>query len=156
MEIYNLMEVNTGFKPVIKKKKVLIASSCLRHKDDVFSGFSDAVILLACPERDHINVIGFKLLGLIIRCKPERVQVLTVDGSMHCVALHYIVEEVHKALNGLFQRDHYVYSRGEIVNIPEKAVKVSRYLSRITRLLSYPSRGDVGAKDDHEDSHGEH
>ncbi|RLF64371.1 MAG: 4Fe-4S ferredoxin [Thermoplasmata archaeon] len=152
MDVYALMDINTGFKIIRERKKILIASSCLKYKEHILSQFRDHVILLACPERDHINMIGFKLLGIIIRCKPEVINVLTVDGSMHCIALHYVVEEIQKALGESFRRGHFVYSRGEVIEIPKDVVKVSRFLARVKKLFPHSSCSGVRPKGDHEDA----
>ena len=136
MELLELMEVNTGYKKIREKKKILVASMCLKEKKDVLSSFEAYTILLACPEKDHINVIGFKLLGIILRCKPKVVAVLSVDGSMHCVGLHYVVEELHKAFERNFKREHFVYTEGKIVSISEETVKRSRYLHKVQKLSS--------------------
>jgi len=144
MDFLELMEANTGSRKIREKEKILIASLCLKENKGIFSRFDDYTILLACPEKDHINIIGFKLLGVILRCKPKVVAVLTVDGSMHCTGLHYVVEELHKAFEGKFKREHFVYNEGRITEVSERSVKTSRYLHKIEKLSSTKSSGKVG------------
>lgn len=143
MDFLELMKANTGSKKIREKDKILIVSLCLKENKDIFSHFGDYTILLACPEKDHVNMIGFKLLGVILRCKPKVVAVLTVDGSMHCVGLHYVVEELHKAFEGKFKREHFVYNEGKIIKVSERSVKISRYLHKVEKLSSTKFPGKI-------------
>ena len=84
-------------------------------------------------------MLGFKLLGMLARSGIKQLIVATVDGSMHCIQLHYLAEEVEKILAGI-ERRHYVIERGQLVEVPSEAVKLSRFLSRITRLYNADRR----------------
>jgi len=117
-----------------EKRRVLLLAKCLSRRRDLVEMFSSYAILCACPERNHINVVGFKLFGLLSRASIEEVAVLTPDGSMHCVQLHYVVEELARAFG--FRRRHMVVERGSIVEVPLEAVKTSRFLSRVAKLLA--------------------
>ncbi len=98
--------------------------------------FSECAAFHACPESQHINMLGFKLAGIVARAKPEEVAVLTVDGSMHCIQLHYMLEELEKIMGSVFKRRHYVVEKGKVIEIPVEAVKTSRFLSKVSRLLA--------------------
>ena len=105
---------------------------------------NDYAVVSACLEAEHVNMAGFKLAGLLARVRSiEEVVVVTTDGSMHCVQLHYMVEELEKIMPGRFRRRHFVATRGGLVEVPVEAVKLSRHLARITKLLE-ERRSDGG------------
>jgi len=79
-------------------------------------------------------MIGFKLAGILARGDYDEIAVLTVDGSLHCVQLHHLVEEVCRIVRNPPARRHMVVVDGEIRGIPEDAVKISRYLSKVSKL----------------------
>ena len=79
-------------------------------------------------------MLGFKLSGMLARSRIDRLVVVTVDGSMHCIQLHYLAEEVEKM--GLIRhREHYVIEGRRLILIDPEAVRVSRFLSKVTKLL---------------------
>ncbi len=137
LEIPDLLEVSACPRIVREKRRLLVVATCLCSKEGILRGFSDYAILKACPERNHINVIGFKLFGTLARVGLEEVAVLTPDGSMHCIQLHYVVEELARVFS--FRRRHLVFEGGEVVEVPPEAVKVSRFLTRVSKLLARPS-----------------
>ena len=131
------MEMNVAHRVVREKRRVMVVSSCLLSEGKlekirgVFEGYA---LLSVCPEKHHVNQIGFKLFGMLARVPIEELSVLTTDGSMHCVQLHYLVEELAKGFS--FRRRHFVYEKGEIVEIDPEAIRVSRYLSRVSKMLA--------------------
>ncbi len=129
------METNVASKRIRCSRKLLVVGKCIADDHPhVLEKFKDYTMVTVCPEAIHINMIGLKLASAIARCRFEEVAVLTTDGSMHCIQLHYIVEELEKVMGG-FRRRHFVYENGEVVEIPPRVVKISRYLSRIARLV---------------------
>ncbi len=96
----------------------------------------DYAILSICLEEHHVNHVGFKIAGIIARLGFREVAVLTTDGSMHCVQLHYMLEEIEKIMGKRFERKHYVALRDHVEEIPPEAVKASRYLSKVKQLLA--------------------
>ncbi len=120
--------------------RIIVYGRCLEqlHPDVLDSVLSGDPGFSACPEEHHVNMLGFKLAGMLARMPWVReVTVFTVDGSMHCVQLHFMVEEVFKVmgLGGRVSRRHLVYEAGRVVEVPARAVKAARYLSRVARLL---------------------
>ncbi len=116
----------------------MIVSRCLEteHPEILREFIDNYAILTACPEAEHINMIGFKLLSILARSSYEELAVLTVDGSMHCIQLHYLLEELEKILSDKMpKRRHLVFERGKIIEISPDLVKVSRYLTKIFRLV---------------------
>ncbi len=129
----DLMRDNVYPPEARKANRIAIVSLCLaKRKPWVLKHLSQHLILAVCPEEHHINTIGFKVLGVLVRVKPVEVTVLTVDGSMHCIQLHYMVEELSRAFN--VERRHLVLHEGEILEIDKRVIKASRFLSRVQKL----------------------
>ncbi len=137
MEVLRLLDINVCHPYIRERRKILLLAECLKHREDLLKRFGDYVALCACPEREHVNVIGFKLFGTLARLPIEEVAVLTPDGSMHCIQLHYVVEELSRTFS--FVRKHFVFEKGGVVEVPTEAVKVSRFLTRVSKLLTRPS-----------------
>jgi hypothetical protein len=136
-----LIDVNAKSKLFRDKKKILIIGRCveIEHPEilNEFIKTNEYGILSVCLEAEHVNMVGFKLAGILIRGNYEEVSVLTVDGSMHCTQLHWMVEEVFKIINrNNIKRKHYVIYRGRLYEISLEAVKTSRYLYKVNKLIS--------------------
>ncbi len=142
VEYPKLIDVNAKSKLFRDKKKLLIVGRCLAvEHPELFSNFNEYAILTACPEAEHINMLGFKLFGIAIRSNFDEIAVLTTDGSMHCIQLHYMVEELARKLS--FRRRHLVYENSKVIEVPVEIVKISRYLSKVFRLYRAQQSGDV-------------
>ena len=129
----DLMSTNAKGKHV-RGKRLLLYGTCVESEHpeilDRFSGYSK---LSFCPEKEHINMAFYKLMAMM--AVAEGLTVLTVDGSPHCVQLHYIADEVQRYSRRDFDVRHYVLEKGELVEVSQRAVKVSRYLSKVEKLL---------------------
>ena len=139
-KISRLIDINAKSRVFRENKKLLIIGRCveLEHHNilDEFArnGYG---ILSVCLEAEHVNMVGFKLAGILARGNYEEVSVLTVDGSMHCTQLHWMVEEIFKIMKSLnVARKHYVIYKGKLYEVSLEAVKTSRYLFKVNKLLS--------------------
>jgi hypothetical protein len=133
-----LMDNNVASRLLRGKKKLLIIGRCLEvEKPWAIEKFSDEEYakLTVCLEETHVNMAGFKLAGILARIPFEEVAVLTTDGSMHCIQLHFMVEEIFRLMKLPSKRRHFVVSGSEIVEIPHEAVKTARYLSKVAKLI---------------------
>jgi hypothetical protein len=131
-----LIDINAKSSILRQASKILIASRCLEtEKPQILEEYKRKgyVILTACPEAEHVNMLGFKLAGILVRGSYEETSVLTVDGSMHCTQLHWMVEEVFKITRATCSRRHFVVHKGEVVEISQDAVKKSRFLSWVAK-----------------------
>ncbi len=140
-----LIDVNAKSRLFRGSGKLLILGRCVEteHPDILgeFLGRGYAA-LTVCLEAEHINMVGFKLAGILARGDYEEVAVLTVDGSPHCTQLHWMVEETFKVTRYGGTRRHYVINRGRLVEVSPEAVKTSRYLARVEALLRGRSGGE--------------
>ena len=137
------MTVNVCSKRFREKRKLLLYGECVRDEyPEIYQRYAAGRVSLAiCMEKEHMNMVGFKLAGLLARIDLEEIVVLTVDGSPHCIQLHFTIEEVEKILGKNLNRKHYVIENGRAVSISKKTVKKARYLSYIENVLK-KARGD--------------
>ncbi len=134
-----LIDINAKSKVIRGSRRLLIVSRCLEleHPEVIERFRGDYSIVTVCPEEEHINHVGFKLAGMIARSDFDEVSVLSVDGSLHCIQLHFMVEEIFKFmdLDSKVRRKHYVVEKGRVMEVDSKAVKTARYLSKVQKLL---------------------
>ncbi len=78
-----------------------------------------------------MNHAGYKLASIIRYSNIRRVTALTVDGSPHCVQLHYLLEDIKRHFVPELLTTHYVIEKGELFSVTPEAVKRSRHLSKI-------------------------
>lgn len=131
-----LVDINAKSVVFRDSRKLLVASRCLElERPGVIEEFKARgyAVLTVCPEAEHVNVLGFKLAGILARCKFEEVSALTVDGSLHCAQVHWMLEEVFKVTRSSSARKHYVVHEDEVVEIPAEVVKKARFLAKLAR-----------------------
>ncbi len=127
------MSVNAKGKWV-RGRKILLYGKCVEDgHPEILQKFEDFTKLSFCPEEEHINMLFYKLIAMMSVAK--NLTILTVDGSPHCVQMHYIAEEVLKYLEKKFEVRHFVINNGKLMEISSEAVKISRYLSKIQRMI---------------------
>lgn len=128
--------VNVCSRAVRENRKLLLYGECVRDEyPRILGEFSEGRVALAvCMEREHMNLVGFKLAGLLARLELEELVVLTVDGSPHCVQLHFAVEEAERVAGKKIPRKHFVIEGGKALEIEPEHVKIARYLSKVKRL----------------------
>jgi len=133
-----LMDYNVCGRIIREKRKLLIYGTCVRDEyPNIFEELSiNRVPLAVCLEKTHMNMVALKIASLIARIKLDEIVVLTVDGSPHCVQLHFCLEEVAKIMDQKMPSlKHYVIEKSRAIEISRKAVKTARYLVKVQRLL---------------------
>lgn len=129
-----LLETNTGSK-MVQGNDLLFYSVCIENEHPhIFKKFSELrTPLWACLELEHINMLVYKISCMLRLDKPPKsISVLTVDGSPHCIQLHYAVEEAKKISGSNVEVRHFVISRGEVEEVASQTIKKSRYLSKLS------------------------
>jgi len=138
-----LIDINAKSRLIRNRESLLILSRCIElEHPEVIEGFKGkCAILTVCPEEEHINQVGFKLAGILARDNYKEVIVLSVDGSMHCVQLHFMVEEIFKimSLDSKVKRRHLVLTKGEVIEVSKDCIKNARFLSKVDKLLKMRS-----------------
>ena len=136
--IPRLLDTNARSRVFRDKDKLLIIGRCIEieHPGILENYLEEYGVLSVCPEAEHVNMVGFKLAGILARNRFRELTVLTVDGSLHCTQLHWMVEEVCKitGCEGI-KRRHLVIYKGRVYEISLKTVKTSRYLYHVNRLI---------------------
>ncbi len=137
-----LIDVNAKSRLIRGKDKLMIISRCIEieHPDVLRSLEEDYALLTSCLEEEHVNQIGFKLLGILGRGSYREVSVLTIDGSMHCIQLHYLLEELFKMTKIGIKRRHMILHKGQIIEVSTDAVKTSRFLHKVSNLIRDAAR----------------
>lgn len=135
LDIQELLESNVGRA---RGKRLVIVSSCIVH--DFLENLKELIstndfVVKTCPEMHHINIIGYKIASFISYSNLKDVSVISVDGSPHCIQLHYIVEDIRNHFIE-FNAEHYVFKRGKITRISPEVVKLSRHLARLQKIIS--------------------
>jgi len=75
-----LLDINAKSTLFRDSKKLLVASRCLEtEKPWLIEEFKKKgyIVVTACPEAEHVNMLGFKLCGILARCSFEEIAVLS-------------------------------------------------------------------------------
>lgn len=85
-----------------------------------------------CLEEVHLNMIITKIIGMLSRVKVKKIIFATVDKSPHCIQMHYIENEIKKAMDiDNIEFIHYVAINNKLVKISNNAIKKSKSLAEI-------------------------
>ena len=141
IHVRDFLTTNVGDREIMKTKKLLLYGTCIAEKyPNILGEYSEGrTALSVCLERDHMNMVAFKLATMVKSAKLEEIIVLTVDGSPHCVQLHQTVSEVNKLFDVPPSTRYFVVEHGKIHEVDVKTVKTSRFLSTIAKLLKNES-----------------
>lgn len=138
-EIQYLMRTNVGDQALRDKGGLLLIGSCMERYPDIIKSLSERdgglTVLHVCLEETHVNQAGFKIGSIVKYAGITGVTVLTIDGSPHCVQLHYIVEDIKRHFAPEISTKHYVLEKGEVYEVSAEAVKRSRHLSKIQKMM---------------------
>jgi len=135
-----LMSINVGDRRLRDKGQLLLVGSCMNSR---FPGIvkeyrekdGGQAVLHVCLEEMHVNHAGFKIGSIIRYSKMNKVTVLTVDGSPHCVQLHFVVEDLKSHFTPDIETAHFVVEKGKVYQVSPKAVKRARHLSKLESML---------------------
>jgi hypothetical protein len=139
-DILHLMRINVGDRRIREKGRLLLVGSCMMSRypeivEEYVNRKGGYAILQVCLEETHVNQAGFKIGSIVRYSNLEEVVALTVDGSPHCVQLHFVIEDIKRHFTPDVETDHYVVERGKVHQISSKAVKRARHLSKIQKML---------------------
>ena len=139
-EKQRLMSINVGDERIRSKGKLLLIGSCMDRFPEIVKDFSERdggqAVLHVCLEETHVNQAGFKIGSIVRYSRISEVTALTIDGSPHCVQLHYIIDDVKRHFVPDLITKHFVVEKGKVHEISSEAVKKSRHLSKIQKMLS--------------------
>ncbi len=90
-----------------------------------------------CLENTHLNMAITKVIGMLSRVNVKKLVFASVDKSPHCIQLHYIENEIRKAmeLNNI-EIIHYVAIDNRLIEIESNTIKKSKSLSELQNKIS--------------------
>ena len=136
----HLMRINVGDNRLRSKGKLLLIGSCMDRFPAIVKEFAERdggqAVLHVCLEETHVNQAGFKIGSIVRYAGISEVTALTIDGSPHCVQLHYVIDDVKRHFTPEIETKHFVVEKGDVHEISSDAVKRSRHLSKIQKMLS--------------------
>lgn len=112
-------------------KTMIIVGSCLERMQPKAYEQLEKIsnnIYDVCLEETHINMIITKLIGMISRNNIDKIVFASVDKSPHCIQLHYIENEIRKAMNLDIDIIHYVAVDNKLIEISKETIKKSKSL----------------------------
>lgn len=125
----SLLETNVNSRHIAED--ILIYGSCIdKEYPEILDKFEQETALHICLEAEHVNKVAWKILSIVRHKKPKEMTALTIDGSPHCVQLHYALEDVKKMFPDLTV-NHYVIEKGKVCWVRNEAVRNSRHLSKV-------------------------
>lgn len=139
-ETQHLMRINVGDKRLREKGKLLIIGSCMDRFPKIVKDFSERnggqAVLQLCLEETHVNQAGFKIGSIVKYSSISEITALTIDGSPHCVQLHYVIDDVKRHFAPELVTKHFVVEKGTVHEISSDAVRRSRHLSKIQKMIT--------------------
>lgn len=116
---------------------MIIVGSCLqRMQPKAYNELKKVTsnIYDVCLECIHLNMVITKIIGMLCRVNVKRLIFASVDKSPHCVQLHYIENEIRKAMNiDCIEIVHYVAIDNELIKIENDTIKKSKALGELER-----------------------
>ena len=112
-------------------KTMIIVGSCLERMQPKAYKELEKIsenIYDVCLEETHINMVITKLIGMISRNDIDTIIFASVDKSPHCVQLHYIENEIRKAIELNIKMIHYVAVDNKLIEISNETIKRSKSL----------------------------
>ena len=134
-ELKHLLSTSVAAR-ALRGARVLLYSECLRDEwpEVLAEEAKGHLALCACLERDHVCHITAKLATMIIMGAPKAFKVLTVDGSPHCIQLHFAIGQALRITGRELPVEHLVVEKGRLYKIEPATVRAARHLSEVQAL----------------------
>ena len=121
------------------QETMIIVGSCLeRMQPKVYKELEQmsSNIYDVCLEKEHLNMVVTKIIGMVARGKIKKLVFATVDKSPHCVQLHYVVKELENAIDlSNIEIVNYVAVDDKLVEIPIDIISLSKNLSKLKEKI---------------------
>lgn len=132
----DLLSINVT-DPRLKGAKILIHGTCVESiSPRIYEKFLEGrVPLSSCPERDHVALLTSKISTMMRMAEPREITVLTIDGSPHCLQIHHAVQQAQRLTHLNIKVEHFVIEHQKLFYISHDAVKASRHLSTVQKLI---------------------
>ena len=117
------------------QETMIIVGSCLdRMQPEAYKELEQisSNIYDVCLEKEHLNMVVTKIIGMIARGKIKKLVFATVDKSPHCVQLHYVIKELENAIDiSNIELINYVAVDNKLNKIPIEIISLSKNLSKL-------------------------
>ena len=121
------------------KETMIIVGSCLeRMQPNAYKKLEQIStnIYDVCLEKEHLNMVVTKIIGMIARGKIKKMIFATVDKSPHCIQLHYVVKELENAVDiSNIEIINYVATDNKLIEIPIEVISLSKNLSNLKEKI---------------------
>jgi len=131
MELLCTKVTSKVFRPVnVKNPKLLVYGSCIPQEfPEIFKQYSEGKECFdACLEHVHFNDVIEKLSAILKFNKIEELTVLTIDGSPHCIQLHFAAQDAKRITGADTQLKHFAIEKGKVIEASADKVKAKRHL----------------------------
>ena len=89
-----------------------------------------------CLEKEHLNMIVTKIIGMVARKNIKKLIFATIDKSPHCVQLHYTIKELENAIDlSNIEITNYVAVDNKLIEIPIEVIGLSKNLSKLKEIM---------------------
>ena len=117
------------------QETMIIVGSCLdRMQPEAFKELENISnnIYDVCLEKEHLNMVVTKIIGMLARGKIKKLVFATIDKSPHCVQLHYVIKELENAMDiSNIEVINYVAVDNKLIEIPIEIISLSKNLSKL-------------------------
>ena len=106
-----LMCINVGDSRLRKTGNLLLIGTCMMARyPEIVEKYSqkdgENIVLHVCLEETHANQAGFKIGSVVRYSDIKKLTVLTIDGSPHCVQLHFLIEDIKRHFAPEIETEH--------------------------------------------------
>lgn len=123
----------------IQETMIIVGSCLLQMAPEAYKELNriSSNIYEVCLEKEHLNMVVTKVIGMLARGKIKNLVFATVDKSPHCIQLHYVVKELENAINlENIKITNYVAVDNKLVEIPIEVIGISKNLARLKEKMS--------------------
>ena len=121
------------------QETMIIVGSCLdRMQTEAYKELEQisSNIYDVCLEKEHLNMVVTKVIGMVARGKIKKLVFATVDKSPHCVQLHYVIKELENAIDiSNIEVINYVAVDNKLIEIPIETISLSKNLSKLKETI---------------------
>lgn len=138
MNYPNILQQNS-YSSFFKGKFLLIGNCIENLYPDILGEFQDKWknVISICLERDHYNQMVAKLFDILGTGNVKKVGFLTVNGSPHCVQVHFVSKYLKRGLNKEVDFEHYVINNdGKVFKVAMEAINDSRDFVSLGKEIS--------------------
>ncbi len=123
----------------IQETMIIVGSCLLQMVPEAYKELNkiSSNIYEVCLEKEHLNMVVTKVIGMLARGKIKNLVFATVDKSPHCIQLHYVVKELENAINlDNIKITNYVAVDNKLVEIPIEVIGISKNLAKLKEKMS--------------------